>query len=368
MDYKERTLKFHQLYRSKIAPIFEQYETERKLELIKYVLGMFFAVLCFLAPIGLFMLGRYWGGQNANYLIIGMFISIIVGAVTVFVCKDIPKDFAMKLKQECLPYILKLFNDIEWRNNENIIADTRLERSGLFGEFNIRHTDDEFIGSFKDVPFKICETDLWYESGSSRRKTCMRVFKGVVISFKANKEVKNRTMIATKGDITKANQYLLAIPAVLCLIVELLAKGFNPFVTFGIAIGVFVIMYVIQTQIQNSDEPLNKVTLEDPRFCNKFNAYSSDQVEARYLLTTAFIERFQNLQTAFGTNKAKCSFLKSSFDDEVIIAISTKKNLFELGSIFKSLRNPESINGFYNELSSIYNMVGYFKLDQKIGL
>ena len=46
----------------------------------------------------------------------------------------------------------------------------------------------------------------------------MRVFKGVVISFKANKEVKNRTMIATKGDITKANQYLLAIPAVLYLL------------------------------------------------------------------------------------------------------------------------------------------------------
>ena len=89
MDYKERTLKFHQLYRSKIAPIFEQYETERKLELIKYVLGMFFAVLCFLAPIGLFKFG-HWDGQNINYFVIGIFISITVGVVTVYLCNDIP--------------------------------------------------------------------------------------------------------------------------------------------------------------------------------------------------------------------------------------------------------------------------------------
>ena len=364
MDFKERTLKFHELYRSRIAPIFEQYEVERRHELAKCVLCIFFAILCFIAPIGLFMLGRPWDGHNVNYFLVGMFVFIAIGVVAVFQCKDVPKNFAMKLKRGCLRYVLKLFDDIKWQNNKNIITDGKLNESGLFADFNRRQTDDEFVGSYKDVSFKICETSMQYRSGSGKNSSCISVFKGVVISFRLNKAIKNRTMIATKGDITKANTYLLAVPAVLGFIIEALAKGVNLFVTLAVAIGILIIIYVIQFKPKSFDEPLNKVILEDPRFCDKFNAYSSDQVEARYLLTTAFIERFQNLKTAFGAKKAKCSF----FGDEIMIAISTNKNLFEVGSIFKNLKNPESINGFYNELSSIYNMVEYFKLDQKIGL
>ena len=66
----------------------------------------------------------------------------------------------------------------------------------------------------------------------------------------------------------------------------------------------------------------------------------------------------------FGAKKAKCSF----FDDEIMFAISTNKNLFEIGSLFKSFNDPTSINAFYYELSSIYDMIDYFKLDEKTGL
>ena len=51
-----------------------------------------------------------------------------------------------------------------------------------------------------------------------------------------------------------------------------------------------------------------------------------------------------------------------------MFAISTDKDVFEIGSLNKSLEDPESINEFYNELSSILDMIEYFKLDEKIGL
>ncbi len=362
MSYKERTLKFHEIYRTKLAPILEQYEFERRQEFAKFLLCIFFAVLCFIAPIGLFMLGRPWDGQNVNYFIVGMFIFIAVGMVAVYQCKDVPKNFAMKLKCGCLRYVLKLFDDIKWKNNAYVIGNIKLNNSGLFGDFNRRQTDDEFVGSFKDVSFKICETAMQYESGSGKNRTCISVFKGVVISFKSNKTIKNRTIIATKGDLTKKNSYLLLYISLIWIGFDLFLKSMNIVAVLVIvAIAALIIYFVSKNQ---EGEPLNEVTLEDPRFCKKFNAYSSDQVEARYLLTTAFIERFQNLNTAFGAKKAKCSF----FDDEIMFAISTNKNLFEIGSLFKSLNDPTSINAFYDELSSIYDMVTYFKLDEKIGL
>ena len=124
---------------------------------------------------------------------------------------------------------------------------------------------------------------------------------------------------------------------------------------------------VIETIWKNIHNPfdkkklkLEKVQLEDVKWEKRFEAYSQDQVEARYLLTTAFMERFLNLTTAFGTNKAKCSFC----DDKMIIAISTRKNLFEFGHLFKKIDSED----FYNELSSILELIEYFKLNIYTGL
>ena len=51
-----------------------------------------------------------------------------------------------------------------------------------------------------------------------------------------------------------------------------------------------------------------------------------------------------------------------------MFAISTNKNLFEVGSIWRSLEDPKTLNQLFDELYSIYSMIDYFKLDQKIGL
>ena len=109
---------------------------------------------------------------------------------------------------------------------------------------------------------------------------------------------------------------------------------------------------------------MNEIKLEDPEFNKKYRAYSSDQVEGRYLITPAFMERFKNIQTAFGTDKVKCSF----FDNNLMFAISTRKNLFEIGNLFCSLENPKQLETFFNELTSIFMLIDYFKLNEKTGL
>jgi hypothetical protein len=51
---------------------------------------------------------------------------------------------------------------------------------------------------------------------------------------------------------------------------------------------------------------LEEIKLEDPEIRKNFVVYSTDQVEARYLLTPSFIQRFKRLKTAYGTKKIKC--------------------------------------------------------------
>lgn len=131
-----------------------------------------------------------------------------------------------------------------------------------------------------------------------------------------------------------------------------------------ICIVVLIAIMSFRYQQRQNMDVLDEMKLEYPVFNKRYKAYSSDQIEGRYLLTPAFIERFNNLQTTFGTNQAKCSF----YGDEIMFAITANKNLFEIGNLFHSLNDPKNMKTFFDELSSIIELVDYFKLDEKTGL
>ena len=209
------------------------------------------------------------------------------------------------------------------------------------------------------------------------------VFKGVIVSFDFNKAIKNRKIVSTKGDWTSKNKKLYAIIVSLLTIIVSLMNFFGnsndrykkqnesdySFVALIIIIIPallvalpFVVIKVLKDK--NTDEPLNKIKLEDTKFEKRFNVYSSDEVEARFLVTPAFMDRFYNLKTAFGAKKIKCSFS----NEQLIVAIYTNKNLFEIGGLFRPLGDIRSINRFYKEITSIIKMVEYFKLNEKIYL
>ena len=205
---------------------------------------------------------------------------------------------------------------------------------------------------------------------SRSQKEDTRKFEGVLITFKSNKRIKNRTIIETHKDVFQEFGYIAAL---ICLAITLPVNLFfswqNDWGHFMEVILIILLILAILLYSKNQREKLedvneDKVKLEDIKFHKKFNIYSSDQVEARYLLTPSFAERFRNLQTAFNAKLAKCSF----YGDEIMFALSTKKNLFEIGSVYTSLNDPKSINDFYNEISSILSMIEYFKFDEKTGL
>ena len=75
-----------------------------------------------------------------------------------------------------------------------------------------------------------------------------------------------------------------------------------------------------------------KVALEDPKFERAFEVYSTDQVEARFLLTPDFMERLLNLEAAFHGKKLRCGFSGG----EMFVAVEGG-NLFEAGSMYRPM-------------------------------
>ena len=106
-----------------------------------------------------------------------------------------------------------------------------------------------------------------------------------------------------------------------------------------------------------------KVNLESVTFEKKYNVYSDDQIEARYLFTTAFMERIENLSFAF-----KAKYVRGSFkDDKLVLAIHTGKDMFAMGSDSKDT-DAHTFEILYDEMISVLQIVDALKLNEHTGL
>ncbi len=97
---------------------------------------------------------------------------------------------------------------------------------------------------------------------------------------------------------------------------------------------------------------LKRVGLADPVFEKAFEAYGSDQVEARYLLTPTFMERLIDLETIFSGKN-----LRAAFDGGQLMIIIEAGNQFEVGSMFKTLMQRKRTDKLIEEIGLIFDIV-----------
>lgn len=294
--------------------------------------------------------------------------------------------------------IFRKFRNLNYNPETALFNNTELVKSEIFANFDTEpvdtvsqyihpiEIDDTFDGTYKDVKFRIEEVNLqkifkvafWMNDKPFYFYPiycAITIFRGVIISFDYNKMIKGKTIFRTKYDIFTRNNiiapYTKMILGYLGIILLALYSQMNdsPFIK-GISGVVLVVMlysficfmlsmipsvikdYKKYKKQDNAD--MKEVNLEGVDWDKKYEAYSTNQIDGRYLLTPAFMQRFLNLTTAFGTNKAKCTF----FGNNITIAISTNKNLFEFGNLF----TPIDGHDFYEELSSILELTEHFKL------
>jgi hypothetical protein len=182
--------------------------------------------------------------------------------------------------------------------------------------------EDMVLGNYKGVNLLFEELELsseWRDAKGNRRKKV--VFVGFVLMLGLNKKISGKTILEQK-------------------------KGFlrNKFRGFA---------------------SLEKVELEDPIFGKKFKIYSSDQIEARYLLTTSFMERCLELSESLNGKNISASFYRQS----LLLTVETNhNNLFEPASIFRRMDVILESKKIIRHLKIIFDIIDTLKIDQKSGL
>lgn len=318
--YLNRTLEFHKIYEEEIIPILKSYKQQNEKSDKKNRYDYLGAALCFLSLIT-FMLACS-GSVEKFYSIILVIVSVLVCLLGSSIMEPMRAELQnnelkkkLFFKKKCMSKLLRVFGNIKWYNNCEVIKTVEICETGLFPPILYRITDDEFVGEYQGVKFRMSETKFPINRFIG--------FTGIILAFEANKSFESHTIIVSKLAPDRHHSFKL--------------------------------------------EP---VTLEDPKFCRDYNVYSSDQTEARYLITPSFMERFRKLKVAFKTTDIACAFLKNkvifALDSESLSGLS--KNLFEIDAYSAFTDDREAINIFYNELTSVLDMAAYFKLDEKTGL
>ena len=318
--YLNRTLEFHKIYEEEIIPILKSYKQQKEKADEKNRYDYLGAALCFLSLIT-FMLACS-GSVEKFYSIILVIVSVLVCLLGSSIMEPMRAELQnnelkkkLFFKKKCMSKLLRVFGNIKWYNNCEVIKTVEICETGLFPPILYRITDDEFVGEYQGVKFRMSETKFPVNRFIG--------FTGIILAFEANKSFESHTIIVSKLAPDRHHSFKL--------------------------------------------EP---VTLEDPKFCRDYNVYSSDQTEARYLITPSFMERFRKLKVAFKTTDIACAFLKNkvifALDSEGLSGLS--KNLFEIDAYSAFTDDREAINIFYNELTSVLDMAAYFKLDEKTGL
>lgn len=352
-----------------ILKIVSKYEKERRKKL-KILIGislLFWSMLAtffYVLSVSLYSGGFVYNSANPQFVLTCLIPGIVILVLGyIYVLKFFNNKFKLFLKKSCLKEVLAQMGNIKWQIGKKVISKTKCERSLLLPEFHDLKNDDTFTGEYKGVAYSISETVLLTRCYTHYGYTDNKIYNGVLINFASNKNIKAKTMVTTKGDTNIMNNTSL-IPAIIILSIFISAAGDYWFLMLIVVLFVIGVLLLLSFSRQEKMESLDKIVLEDPVFNKKYTAYSNDEIEGRYLLTTGFMERYNNVRTAFGVNNIKCSF----YDEDFMIAIKTKSDLFELGSLFTSLNNPKYIKKFMNEFTSILSLIDYFKLDKKIGM
>lgn len=377
-SYLERTLEFNKIYSRQILPMLGYYEEYRKKEYNKLLLQWIViaaGILLMLYVCYLILVVHV----SQNPYIIFLFPISTLGIIILllffypYYLHKQNKKFKNILKSRCLSKLISVFGNLRRVDNISDAGEVYLHErkdwigSELFYGAQTIETDDYFEGETPEgIKYSIEEASFCsWKRGYARRKN---LFRGVILTFQFNKSINTEKLcIYSKGDTpVRMSDSLAAGLIVLAVFLQLSSKFPECIILFpaGILLSLIIgfCVFVI-TNNKTQENVLKRTSFEDTKFNSRFNVYTDNEMEARYLLTPKFMEKLLNLTTVFGTKNLRAEFR----GDRLIIAIETKKDLFEMGSLFKSLKDPSSVKQLYNQFSSIEKLVKYLELNKNIG-
>lgn len=413
---------FMNYFNSKVLPITQNIENVRSKIYTIFVIWasiIAFIILVFTLPV--IIVGKISTTTLACIIMMIVFplVAFILGPVF-----SIQKIYTMFVKEKIIPSLLGFWGNFTYippMNPMSALYKAIKNKTGIGGffselfkdkktnisvnpsilarlfRFDYIQYDDKIVGQHADVNIEVAELCTVCSTSSTDRdgkqsRTKYNTFDGIVFSAKMNKSFKGITILSYDNiDKIRASHPIVGAKAISSMqLADVLSFGQQIADMGSVIKDVKDTVKSLQGKTPEEAEALVKekygdnqpktgknrqkvsfqdVFLEDPLFTRKFKLCSTDQIEARYIFTTAFMSRFMKIAEKFNY-KLQAIFI----DNNVYIFINTglgfqlmKKKWFEI-PFFKSCSDPNNYKEFLNDFTKLLGIVETLKLNQNIGL
>jgi hypothetical protein len=211
-------------------------------------------------------------------------------------------------KSHIIPHLAACFGELGYR--PAVEPDLkRLAKLGLIPGFGVKKVEDEILGAYRGVPVNIVEAKL--ETGGKNSRV---VFNGLLAELAFPGRFAGVTVVAKDGGL------------------------------LGNALRAFV-----------QASGLERVRLEDPRFEERYQVYSSDQISARALLTPAVMERLMELERQTQGDPPRLVAEHGTL--RVALSKGKTEDLFEPPSIADPVEGGDMLLELSSDIGSVLKLV-----------
>jgi hypothetical protein len=233
----------------------------------------------------------------------------VVGGIGFFAARHPLASLVAKTHGDLMPRIATQLGLSLTKSGFSPPALPRFQHYGLLPSYDRASFEDLLMGTRHGADFAIYEAHLEDESTDQDGDTTWTtVFHGQVFRIDYHKEFSSETVI--RRDAGMFNRF---------------SKPGKEFKQVGIA---------------------------SPRFEKAFEAWSTDQMEARYILDPIVLERFLELENLYHGKNVRAAFA----DGSLYIALETGDQM-KVGSAFEALDSQDRIETILKEFATIYDLI-----------
>lgn len=253
------------------------------------------------------------------------FFAFAYFGLATFFYKLLTQEYKTDFKNKIIEPLIHAIDEKLSYISEMHISENYFIKSELFGSYDRFGGNDYVKGVIDSVPLEFSELHVQKKHKDSKgRESWSTVFHGLFIVCEFNKIFQGKTVV-----LPDTAQNL-----------------------FGDFIGSW-----LQSNNLGRDE---LVKMDDTAFEKEFVVYSTDQIEARYILSHSLMQRLLSFK-----KKSKHPLYVSFIGDSIHMAINYNKELFE-ASVFRSLLNYKIATEYVTTLHLAISIVEELKLNQKL--
>ena len=234
------------------------------------------------------------------------------------------KQYRSQFKDVVIEPLVKFLDDNLTYVKTGHVTQAIYEQSRLFTHHVERYSGDDWVeGKLGQTYVQFSELHTEYSVRSRNGRRWVTIFKGLFFVADFNKHFHGRTVVLPDS-------------------AEKMLGGFGKF---------------LQSKNSSRDD---LVKMDDPIFEKEFVVYGTDQIEARYILSSSLMKRIMDFRL-----KSKKNIHLSFVNSKVFVAISYSKNLFE-PNVFKTLLSFSPVEEYFNDLKTAVSIVEELNLNTRI--